>query len=155
MAILGKTKTTRPLLGSKIVFGLQQNKNLSDQLVCASSSRKDEQKSPLSRKSTLQQKLKCRYCPLLSTLGKFTCKTNGKPYTNKTGINRHSLNIIYLITCRSCGIQYVGQSKHKLLTRFQSHYFDISPNKTLQSRDTLTNANNIIWQNLKACAFLF
>ena len=55
-AIWGKTKTTRPLLGSKIVFGLQQNKTLSDQLVCASSSRKDEQKSSLSRNSTLQQK---------------------------------------------------------------------------------------------------
>ena len=36
-------------------------------------------------------------------------------------------NIIYLITCRSCGIQYVGPKK-KLLTRFQPHYFDISHN---------------------------
>ena len=33
-----------------------------------------------------------------------------------------------LITCRSCGIQYVGQTKNKLLTRFQSHHFDIMHN---------------------------
>ena len=58
----------------------------------------------------------------------FICKTNGKTYTNKTQMNCHSSNIIYLITCRSCGIQYVGQTKKQLLTRFQSHYFDISHN---------------------------
>ena len=39
--ILGKTKTTRPLLDSKIVFGLRRKKNLSDQLVQASTSQKD------------------------------------------------------------------------------------------------------------------
>ena len=37
---------------------------------------------------------------------------------------------IYLITCRprSCRIQYVGQTKNKLLTRSQSHHFDIKHN---------------------------
>ena len=36
--LLGKTKTTRPLLDSEIVFGLRRNKNLSDHLVRASTS---------------------------------------------------------------------------------------------------------------------
>ena len=126
--ILGKTKTTRPLLDSNIVFGLRRNKNLSDQLVRASTSQKDEQRSPLAETRPCNKIEKCRYCPLLNTTGKFICKTNGKTYINKTKINCHSSNIIYLITCRSCGIQYVGQTKNKLLTRFQSHHFDISHN---------------------------
>ena len=70
----------------------------------------------------------CRYCPLLNTSGKFTCKTDGNTYSCKSHINCQSSNIIYLITCRSCGIQYVGQTKNKLLTRFQSHHFDIMHN---------------------------
>ena len=61
-------------------------------------------------------------------MGTFTCKTNGKTYSNKTKTDCHSSNIIYLITCRSCGIQYLGQTKNKLLTRFQSYYFDIAHN---------------------------
>ena len=46
--ILGKTKTTRPLLDTKIIFGLSRNKNLSDQLVRALTSHSDELKPPLS-----------------------------------------------------------------------------------------------------------
>ena len=42
-----------------------------------------------------------------------------------TNINCQSSNIIYLITCTTCGIQYVGQTKNRLLTRFQGHHFDI------------------------------
>ena len=33
-----------------------------------------------------------------------------------------------VITCSTCGIQYVGQTKNKLLTRFNSHHYDISHN---------------------------
>ena len=40
--ILGKTKTSRPLLESEIVFGLRRNKNLSDHLVRASTSTKQD-----------------------------------------------------------------------------------------------------------------
>ena len=36
--ILVKTKTTRPVLDSEIIFGLRRNKNLSDHLVRASTS---------------------------------------------------------------------------------------------------------------------
>ena len=33
-----------------------------------------------------------------------------------------------LITCSHCGIQYVGQTKNKILTRFNSQHYDISHN---------------------------
>ena len=126
--ILGKTKTTRPLLDTKIIFGLRRNKNLSDQLVRASTSHSDESKLPLSETRLCYKKDNCRYCPLLNTSGNFVCKTDGTTHSCKAHINCQSSNIIYLITCRSCGIQYVGQTKNKLLTRFQSHHFDIKHN---------------------------
>ena len=33
----------------------------------------------------------------------------------------HSDNIIYLITCTKCGVQYVGETKNKLHIRMNSH----------------------------------
>ena len=125
--ILGKTKTSRPLLESEIVFGLRRNKNLSDHLVRASTSTKHNDAKlvvarPCKRPST------CRYCPKLNTSGTFICKTNNQRLISKVNINCQSTNCIYLITCSHCGIQYVGQTKNKILTRFNSHHYDISHN---------------------------
>ena len=47
------------------------------------------------------------------------------------------LNLIYLITCNNCGIQYVGQTKNRLLTRFQGHFNDIA-----HDRDTTVARHN-------------
>ena len=50
-------------------------------------------------------------------------------------VNCQSSNLIYLITCTKCKIQYVGQTKNRLLTRFQGHYFDMnSQNDTTVAR---------------------
>ena len=128
--ILGKTKTSRPILDAEIIFGLRRNKNLSDHLVRASTSAKNNENRPkridsrpCNRSST------CRYCPLLNTTGSFVSKRDNLTYTSKININCQTCNCIYLITCSHCGTQCVGQTKNKLLTRFNSHFFDISHNK--------------------------
>ena len=126
---LGKTKTSRPLLDAEMIFGLRQNKNLSDHLVRASTSTKTNEKMPkridsrpCNRRST------CRYCPLLNTTGSFTSKGDNMTHPCKANINCQTSNCIYLITCTTCGTQYVGQTKNKLLTRFNSHFYDINHN---------------------------
>ena len=70
----------------------------------------------------------CRYCPLLNVSGSFTCKTNNQILQSKINVNCQTSNCIYLITCSNCGIQYVGQTKNKILTRFNSHHYDIQHN---------------------------
>ena len=37
-----------------------------------------------------------------------------------------STNLIYCITCTQCHIQYVGQTKRRLMDRFQGHFYNIS-----------------------------
>ena len=39
--------------------------------------------------------------------------TNGFVY-----INCHSSNLVYLLTCDNCGLQYVGETVQKLSERF-------------------------------------
>ena len=70
----------------------------------------------------------CRYCPLLNTSGSFISKGNNLTYQSKVNVNCQMCNCIYLITCSHCGTQYVGQTKNKILTRFNSHFFDITHN---------------------------
>ena len=120
--ILGKSKNTRTILDAKIIFGQRRNKNLSDQLVRASTSEKpsdDRINNSCKRPTT------CRYCCLLNKSGKIRSTTTGKVYRSMINITCQSQNIIYLITCTHCKIQYVGQTKNRLLTRFQGHHHDI------------------------------
>ena len=35
------------------------------------------------------------------------------------------LNLVYCITCTKCHIQYVGQTKRRLMDRFQDHFYKI------------------------------
>ena len=125
--ILGKTKTSRLLLESDIVFGLRRNKNLSDHLVRASTSIKQNDEKLVDTRPC-KRPASCRYCPKLNKSGPFICKTTNQSLNSKVNINCQSTNCIYLMTCSHCGIQYVGQTKNKILTRFSSPHFDISHN---------------------------
>ena len=46
-------------------------------------------------------------------------------FTVLKNVNCQSSNLIYVITCNTYGIQYVGQTKNHLLTCFQVHFNDI------------------------------
>ena len=65
---------------------------------------------------------------ILLSLHVGNCKAITQTFQLKININCQTSNCIYLITCSHCGIQYVGQTKNKLLTRFNSHHYDIVHN---------------------------
>ena len=117
-----------------IVFGLRRNKILSDHLVRASTKTDTNHESFISTHPCKRPTL-CRYCPKLNRSGQITSKTTGQKITTMRNINCQSSNVIYLITCSTCGIQHVGQTKNRLLTRFQGHYYDVmNHNDTRVSR---------------------
>ena len=125
--ILGKTKTSRPLLDAELIFGLRRNKNLSNHLVRASTSTKHNE-SHLKDSRPCNRIPTCRYCPLLNTSASFISKGDNQTYKSKININYQTCYCIYLITCSHCSTQYVGQTKNKLLTRFNSQFYDIHHN---------------------------
>ena len=125
-SLLEKSKTTRFLTDAKIIFGSRRNKNLSDQLVRASTktiSNHGETNHDCKRTQA------CRYCPTLNKSGTLISTTNGRKFQSMTKVSCQSSNLIYVITCTTCGIQYVGQTKNRILTRFQGHIFDITYDK--------------------------
>jgi len=66
-------------------------------------------------------KKKCNYCPMLNCTGTIKCHVTGKIFCTKKNITCRSSNLIYCITCKTCGKQYVGQTKRTILARFQGH----------------------------------
>ena len=84
---------------------------------------------------TCNRPQKCRYCPKINHMGSIISKTTGQKFYTMVNVNCQSSNLIYLITCKNCSVQYVGQTKNRLITRFQGHHFDIqNQNDTTVSR---------------------
>ena len=77
--ILQKTKTTRNVYESKIIFGLRRNKNLSDQLVRASTKTDTEHETYISTHPCNRPNV-CKYCPRLNHTGQTTSKTMPKKF---------------------------------------------------------------------------
>ena len=69
------------------------------------------QKTPTSKVPHIQRylcntPLKCKYCPKINESGFIQSTTNGRNFRTLTSVNCQSANIIYAITCKTCGIQY-------------------------------------------------
>ena len=57
-----------------------------------------------------------------------------------TNVTCKSHNVIYCITCTKCGIQYVGQTKRRLMDRFRGRYYNVSKG-TKQKGRHFTSSN--------------
>ena len=141
--LLNKSKTTRTITGANLVFGSRRNKNLSDLLVRAST-KTQSSNIPNIERTPCQRQNSCRYCPILNRSGKIVSHSTGKSFTSMRNVNCQSSNLIYLISCAYCGIQYVGQTKNRLLTRFQGHFNDIDHDRDTTVARHLNRCTNRI-----------
>ena len=75
----------------------------------------------------------CKTCPILTATDEFTSHTTGRVFKINFAASCKSSNIIYLITCRRCGQQYVGETGQPLHLRINGHRFNITHGKTEES----------------------
>ena len=64
---------------------------------------------------------RCQICNFLCVGRTFCSKTNGKEFRISYNLNCNSENMVYLITCKVCGIQYVGSTTTTFRFRFNNH----------------------------------
>ena len=132
--MLGRSCSTRDIFEKKVLTAYRRPKNLKDILVRARlPSLKDTTKAypetgPPKPSNPCTTK-GCRYCPRLNKTGRIRCSASGREYMAKYNVTCKSSNIIYCLTCKCCGIQYVGQTKNRLMDRFQAHFYNIGHNK--------------------------
>ena len=89
----------------------------------------------------------CRYCTHIDTSGQITSSVTQWQYTSKYNVSCQSSNIAYCITCKRCQKQYVGQTKRRLMDRFQDHFYKIS--KALMNTDMGRHFNTLDHRGLE------
>jgi len=72
---------------------------------------------------------RCTCCKSILEKNTFTSTVTKQTYTIETNMNCNSSNIIYLITCTHCKLQYVGQTNRKLKDRLNDHKSNTRTNK--------------------------
>ena len=128
--ILGHSCSTRELHNKKVITAYRRPKNLRDILVRARLPRpRDKPKNLTGGPCNPCNTKSCRYCPRLNKSGRVKCTASNREYVAKHNITCKSSNIVYCLTCKCCGIQYVGQTKNRLMDRFQAHFYNISHNR--------------------------
>ena len=102
-------KVIEPLSEFKIISAFKRNKNLKDLLVHASL---EKNKNPPEQKYLRPIKfIKNKYTDLSA------------PIWQDLGLD--SLNVVYLIMCKTCHKLYVGQTKNRLKQRLKQHLYNI------------------------------
>ena len=61
---------------------------------------------------------RCTTCKNLKVASEFTSRESGKTYQINFELNCNSKSLIYLISCKTCGIQYVGQTTRRWRDRW-------------------------------------
>jgi len=56
---------------------------------------------------------------------------SNKEYSINYSMNCNPSNVVYLITCKTCGLQYVGSTKTKFIMRFNDHKTRIRRHRNL------------------------
>ena len=122
-AYLGRSSATRDLSERDFMITYKKPPSLKDMLVKA----KLTQPRHKTNKECKRPK-SCKYCTKMSQSGKIKNLYNNKTYNTTTKGTCQSNNLVYCIECNWCHIKYVGQTKNRIIDRFQGHLFDIKNN---------------------------
>ena len=82
---------------------------------------------------------RCNTCSALMSTDTFTSHYTGKIYSLRTAATCKSRDVVYLLQCRRCGLQYVGETEQALNERLNSHRLDI--NRKSKDKPVATHFN--------------
>ena len=68
---------------------------------------------------------RCRLCLAIKSTDRFRSSVTHREYTISDHLTCTSSKVVYLIQCKQCGIQYVGQTGRSLRQRFWKYFSDI------------------------------
>ena len=93
---------------------------------------------------------RCKCCRHMQHSSSYTSKVTGKQYKIFCTVNCKSANIIYILECSVCGLQYVGESQQPFHKRLNGHRSDLTK-KVISSCEptlrTLWSQSRGFWQN--------
>ncbi|XP_066275237.1 uncharacterized protein [Branchiostoma lanceolatum] len=128
--ILQLSPRTRELFQDPPLIAYRRNKNLRDTLVRAQIPR--ENKNFITKNippGSYPCGRKCLTCTYVRKSKDFQSHRTSRRYTIRAHITCRTRNIIYMIQCKKCGIQYVGETGQTLANRMNGHRSSIKTDK--------------------------
>ena len=123
--ILESSQYWKNLADLKIRHGSRRNKNLSNYLVRAKLPKLDQPKQDHSKRTPKCKRDNCKYCSLFNRVEQVQSHTTGRKYTCRQKVDCESNNLVYLLSCTICGMQYVGETLRPFRDRCREHFRDI------------------------------
>ena len=130
---------------NKFMVAFKRPQNLRDMLVHSS------MKAPLKPGTFKCKKPKCTGCRHIDECTHFYDRHSGTKYPVQGHIDCNSYNVIYLLTCKKCQLQYIGQTSNPLKTRIYQHIRDIRA-KAKTSVATHFRLDRHTENDVRACA---
>ncbi len=106
----------------KPMVAYKRPKNLQDYLVSSIYRKDDDSVSS----SSMCNRRRCSHCQHITIGSSFTSHITDKTYNMRHDTNCSTKDVIYMITCKKCSKQYVGQTSQPVSKRMNSHRFDIN-----------------------------
>ena len=91
------------------IVAFRRPKNIKDLLVRA---KLNPPAPPANAINTKCNNKRCKFCHEMVTCNKFKSKATGRQYNIRAEITCKTRNLVYLISCKRCGLQYVGETEN-------------------------------------------
>ena len=118
---LSQKSSVKYVFQHKPVLAFKRPQNLADILT---HSKMNFSKSPTGSVSSCKRR-RCTHCKSINESKECVYSNTNETFLLKRDFDCTSKNVIYLITCKKCHAQYVGQTHQKVSKRMNSHRFDI------------------------------
>ena len=89
---------------------------------------------------------RCQVCKHLKIGDSFTLKRTEKQYSINFDLNCNSTNVVYLLSCKVCGVQYVESTTTRFRLRFNNHKSRIRAHSRLSLDDKFRD--DLIYQHI-------
>ena len=127
LPILHASKKLKQAIPNPPLVTFRQPKNLRDLLVRSALT------TPAPSTNTGNNKCNnkwCKCCQEMVTSNTFESQITGRKYHIRSNITCKTTKNVYLISCKKCGLQYVGETENVLHVRMNGHRSDIRTRKT-------------------------
>ena len=125
--LLGRSKTTKDIHRSKVTTSYKRPKKLKEILTRARTDYHENKGRTSPDQNNTNNNIcrtkNCKYCTMLDTSGKMINHVTHTEHSTKHNVTCNSSNLIYCIKCKTCDIQYVGQTKRKIKDRMREHMY--------------------------------
>ena len=104
------------------VVAFRRSPNLRDLLVTAKLPSNSTNSHPQLPSGSFRCGQNCTTCPYISDgQPSYTFFSTGETYPIKSNLTCNTKNLIYMIQCNRCNLQYIGETKRRLKDRFNEH----------------------------------